>query len=291
MRRVMRGTERVLAFEELGAGEPLLVIHGFTGSSHAWRPELKEELSRQRRVICVDLIGHGESSRPSQPEAYRLDENVEDLCAVLDACEVERALWVGYSMGGRIALGAAVNRPDRVCGLALEGASPGLRERSERRIRVASDEKLALCLEEEGLEAFVESWLKLPLFETQARLPRAERERSHRLRLANAPSALAACLRGLGTGCQPNFWPALRGIRIPVRLLVGEKDMKFRRIAARMQAELPFADTRILPGAGHTTNLEDPRAFAAALLEFSDQIYAKKGDSENEDIMAAGPGV
>ena len=90
--------------EVLGEGEPLLLIHGFTGSAGAWGEELLSGLARAHRVVAVDLLGHGKSEYSSDPERYRVDELLQDLGQILDALDIEAARWLGYSMGGRLAL-------------------------------------------------------------------------------------------------------------------------------------------------------------------------------------------
>jgi 2-succinyl-6-hydroxy-2,4-cyclohexadiene-1-carboxylate synthase len=274
-----------LFVEDLGAGKPLLLVHGFTGSSEAWGRELKDSLASRLRLLCVDLLGHGGSDKPETPGRYALDAMVEDLCDVLEARNLQRTIWLGYSMGGRIALGAAIRRPERVSALVLEAASPGLAGASERAQRVADDERLAQTLETEGIETFVKRWMDLPLFRTQRRLgpERLAEERERRVR--NAPRALAACLRGLGPGVQPSLWQALPRVHVPTLLLVGEEDAKFRGIAARMAHALPRSLTRTLPQAGHATHLECPALYVEAVREFCERASDDKGETRHEDPM------
>lgn len=255
-----------------GRGPALLLVHGFTGSSAAWGAGVCEPLARAGRLIAVDLPGHGQSDPVRDPSRYEPRELVADLCEVLDAQGIPDAVWIGYSMGGRLALAAAVHQPERVRALVLEGASPGLREAAERRARRAADEELARRLERDGIEAFVEHWMAQPLFASQAELAADLSSRERRRRLANDAHALAACLRGFGTGAQPSFWDALPGLRIPVLLLTGERDRKFRGIADAMAAALPCATRAEVAGAGHATHLENPPAFANRVCEFLDAL-------------------
>ncbi len=277
-----------LHLEEDGAGVPVLLVHGFTGNSAAWGAELKGSLSRRVRSVSVDLLGHGASDKPEDPKRYALDEMVDDLCQVLDARQIARAVWVGYSMGGRIALAAAVRRPERVRALVLEGASPGLEQAQERAQRVADDERLARMLDDDGIESFVTHWMSLPLFQTQRQLgpERLAAERSRRLQ--NSARALAACLRGLGLGAQPSLWPELPEVRVPTLLIVGERDPKFRGIAARMESAMPLARTQLLPRAGHATHLERPTLYAEAVGRFCTQTSEDRGGARDEGRMDLG---
>ena len=251
-----------------GEGEPLLLLHGFTGSVEAWGEECFRGLAQAHRVVAVDLLGHGASDCSTEPERYRVEEILRDLGQVLDALAIERARWVGYSMGGRIALAAAVLRPARVSSLVLESASPGLLGEGERRARRRADEALAEGILRGGMEAFVDHWMGLPLFATQGKLPPRVREANRERRLRNDPEALAACLRGLGTGAQPSFWENLRQIQVPTLLLAGEEDVKFTELARQMAEIMPAAELRLIPKSGHSIHLENPFAWLAALRTF-----------------------
>ena len=171
-------------------------------------------------------------------------------------------------MGGRIALAGAVLRPGRVSGLILESASPGLPGENERRARRRADDALAEGILRGGMEAFVDHWMGLPLFATQGKLPPKIREANRERRLKNNPEALAACLRGLGTGAQPSFWDDLPGLRVPTLVLAGEEDQKFSTLARRMAEMMQGSELRLIPRAGHSIHLENPFAWLAAVRTF-----------------------
>jgi len=251
-----------------GEGESLLLIHGFTGSVSSWGEDLLSGLSQAYKVVAVDLLGHGESDASTDPTRYRVEELLKDLDEVFDDLSVDRARWLGYSMGGRLALAGAVLRPSRVSGLVLESASPGLAEEGERRGRRRADEALAEGILRGGMEAFVDQWMGLPLFATQGKLPPQVRSDTRERKLKNRPEALAACLRGMGTGAQPSFWEALPDINLPTLLLAGEEDQKFTQVARKMAEEIPRAELRLMPRAGHAIHLENPFAWLAAVLTF-----------------------
>ncbi|HEX9886354.1 MAG TPA: 2-succinyl-6-hydroxy-2,4-cyclohexadiene-1-carboxylate synthase [Longimicrobiales bacterium] len=262
----------VLRVVEAGGGDATettaLLLHGFTGSVEAWREAPLLALARRRRVLAVDLLGHGRSSVGATPARFALEEMVRDLVEVLDHAGVGRAVWVGYSMGGRVALGGAVLAPERVAALVLESASPGLEDEGERRGRRAGDEALAATIEAGGVEDFVARWTALPLFASQARLPAGIREGERLRRLEASPEGLARCLRGLGLGCQPSFWEALGSVDVPALILTGELDEKFTRIGERMAGLMPQATRVVVPGAGHAVHLEDPESWAREVVRF-----------------------
>jgi 2-succinyl-6-hydroxy-2,4-cyclohexadiene-1-carboxylate synthase len=250
-----------------GRGRELLLLHGFTGSVATWQPHLLA-FQAIRRTIAVDLLGHGRSDSPAEPERYRMERCLDDLLALLDSLGAGRVDVLGYSLGARIALHLAVAAPDRVGALVLESGSPGLANPAERAARMRADEALADRIEREGTAAFVEFWEALPLFASQARLPVAVRDRLRAQRLQNSAEGLANSLRGLGTGRPEPLWDQLPTLAIPTLLLVGEEDQKFRALAQEMAAALPRAQVIVVPGAGHAVHLEQPAAFDAAVVAF-----------------------
>jgi len=262
---------------EGGEGEPLLLLHGFTGSWRAWGDSLLVGLARRRWVLALDLPGHGSTSVPDDPAFHTLSAVVATCVRVLDRRGIRDADWLGYSMGGRMALGAAVMEPERVRRLILESASPGLEHPEERALRRESDARRAAGIETGGVEAFVEEWLSLPLFATQARLPPRVRARERTRRLGNRARGLAASLRGAGTGNQPSFWGDLPGLRIPVLLLSGGDDLRYGEVAGRMASRLPSATHRVVVGAGHAVHLERPREWLLEVGRFLEGRCTREG--------------
>lgn len=270
-----------------GQGPALVALHGFTGDVSTWHT-FARAAEAEFTVITIDLLGHGRSSNPRDPERYGLERTVADLGSVLDALDIKRASWLGYSMGGRIALGVGVLAPDRCRALVLEGASPGLLAAGERAQRVASDERLAQLIESAGITAFVDYWERLPLFATQVRFPARVRARLRAQRLRNSPAGLAASLRGIGTGAQPALHGRLAGLTMPVLFLAGEEDTKFGQIAQEMCAAVPRGRVALVARAGHAAHLEQPAAFNRLVLDFLRRLPAA-GRAQDAAKLPAGP--
>lgn len=256
--------------EAFGQGDPLLLLHGFTGNVRSWAG-LAATLGRRRdgetiagglgrRGIAVDLPGHGRTELSPDPARYRMESVTADLIALLDALEIARADVLGYSMGGRVALHLALAAPGRVGRVVLESASPGIADEVERAARRAADEALAHRLEKEGLEAFITYWNALPLFAGRQSLPTSVREDLRRQQLAGSAAGLAASLRGMGAGVPEPLWERLGEIEEAL-IVVGEQDEKYVEIGRRMAAVMTQATLAIIPGAGHTPHLERPDAF------------------------------
>lgn len=249
-----------LNVEQWGDGRPLLCLHGFTGSAATWAPFAGRWPGW--RIVAPELIGHGASDAPADPARYRMECAVADLTALLDALRIDRAVVLGYSLGGRVALHLALLTPERVEALILESASPGIDDPEERAARVRSDEALAALIEREGIEAFVDYWESIPLFATQRRLPPETLARQRAQRLAHRPHGLANSLRGMGAGVQSPLRPRLAEVRQPTLLIAGELDEKYRTLATEMARLIPEAKAVIIPGAGHATHLERADEFA-----------------------------
>lgn len=251
----------ILAADITGHGPRLVLVHGFTQTRRSWA-RLATALAAHSpgdtagsptsyEVMCVDAPGHGDSGHA--------DADLVSAAALL-AATGGPATYVGYSMGGRLALHVAVHHPAVVQRLVLIAASPGLQDENARRQRRLADERLAARLERVGVETFVDEWLSQPLF---AGLTPDTCGRHDRLR--NDATRLATSLRHAGTGAQEPLWDALSGVTCPVLLLVGADDGKFRDVAQRMAASLTDATVVAIPGAGHSVHLERPEAILDAL--------------------------
>lgn len=243
-----------------GSGEPLILLHGFTGRAEAWLPVF-DQLAADYHLHAIDLIGHGGSSAPDDSSRYGFDRAVADLTAVQTGLGIGRAIWLGYSLGGRLALGVAIQHRRRVTALILESATAGIPDEGDRANRRAADEALATRIEANGIAAFVAEWESLPMWASQQSLPpdtlAAQRER----RLANSAIGLANSLRGMGQGSQPSLWHRLPDVQAPTLLIAGARDAKFSDLAAEMHRRIPYSTLELVPGAGHAVHLENPRRF------------------------------
>jgi 2-succinyl-6-hydroxy-2,4-cyclohexadiene-1-carboxylate synthase len=231
----------------------VVLLHGFTQTRRSWRRTV-QALGGRYRALAPDLPGHGQA-------AHRV-ASFDACTAYVRALAPDRFALAGYSMGGRIALHAALALRERIERLVLIGASPGLADPAEHAARRAADEALAARIEAVGVEEFAREWAAQPLFAGQ---PERVAAAAHADRLRNTPAGLAAALRGLGTGAMDPLWERLPELALPVTLLVGERDEKFRAVAEQMAARLPDARVVVIDGAGHAAHLEAPQAVADQL--------------------------
>jgi 2-succinyl-6-hydroxy-2,4-cyclohexadiene-1-carboxylate synthase len=232
----------------------LVLLHGFTQTRQSWRRTVAE-LGGRYRALAPDLPGHGSASE-------RRPASFSACAAYVRALGGDELTLAGYSMGGRIALYTALALPQVVRRLVLVGASPGIADPAERLARRQADDALADRIEAIGIEAFAVEWGAQELFAGQDERVAAA---AHADRLRNHPAGLAAALRGLGTGVMEPLWGRLGELAIPVTLVVGERDEKFRAIADQMAAAIPDCRIEVVAGAGHAAQLERPGEVASAI--------------------------
>jgi 2-succinyl-6-hydroxy-2,4-cyclohexadiene-1-carboxylate synthase len=223
----------------------MVLVPGFTQTAAAWDP------------VRAHLPGEIETAPVDVPTGLGF---VETAAAIGDAAGV--AIYVGYSMGGRLCLRLALDRPDVVRGLVLLSASPGIADDAERAARREADEKLAREVERDGVDAFLERWLRQPLFAT---LP-PDAAGLHARRAGNTVATLTHALRILGAGAQEPLWDRLPDLEPPFLPVAGTLDEKYVDIAFEMATRVgPDVHPVLIGGAGHAVHLENPVQVASVL--------------------------
>lgn len=234
----------------------LALVHGFTQAAASWSSIQERLEAAGHTVVTPEAAGHGAKGAHRATLAADANRFAE---------EVGEAIWVGYSMGGRLCLHLALHRPDVVRGLVLVSTTAGIDAEEERAERRAADEELARSIESQGVDRFVSRWLAGPLWAT---LP-AEAA-GIEVRRRNTPEGLAASLRLAGTGAQVPLWDRLVELRCPVLVVTGVLDPKFTALGARLASSMPNAHVTVehLPGAGHAVPWEKPDEFTRTVLRW-----------------------
>jgi 2-succinyl-6-hydroxy-2,4-cyclohexadiene-1-carboxylate synthase len=246
-----------LAIERFGAGRRLALVHGFTQTGRSWRT-IVDAFQWQCEVVTVDLPGHG---RSAGIDATDLDDAGRMLAEA-----VGEATYVGYSMGARVVLHAAFQVPKCVRSMVLVGVSPGIEDVRERADRRRADEALADRLEgfvgvPLSMGDFLDEWLVQPLF---ADLPRELQGRE--AREENSTPGLTRALRHLGTGTQVYDAGRLRRLSMPILLVAGERDEKFRQLDETLAGVIgKNATIATIESSGHAAPFENPGAFISLL--------------------------
>jgi len=242
----------------------VVLLHGFGNTHRAWDGVIAALEPERYRPLALDLPGHGEAADAERPITFA------GCVEYVLARSSERFALCGYSLGGRVALHVALAAPERVSRLVLVSTSAGISDEAERAQRRESDRALADELEQIPYEQFIERWRTQPLFAGEpAEVGARAREDQRR----NRPDALAAVLRGLGSGEMQPLWPRLGELVMPVTVLAGERDAKYRALGQRMLELLSDARLVVVAG-GHGLPLENPAAVAGAI---DSDIHLKTG--------------
>jgi 2-succinyl-6-hydroxy-2,4-cyclohexadiene-1-carboxylate synthase len=227
----------------------VLFIPGFMQRGDAWRPvaELLPERYPSR------LLDHAE---------HTLEGRLREIA------EVDADVLVGYSLGGRLALRAALRQPDSYAGVVTVGATAGLEDGPMRVTRAEADEKLASWMEAMPIEDIVSLWERQPLFADQSD-SLVEEQRPGRL--SQDPRSLALLLRTAGQGVLDPVWHELRVLELPLLAIAGVRDEGYTAAAKRIAATAPRARAAIVEDAGHAAHLQRPDEVARLISEFLDE--------------------
>ena len=235
--------------------ESVVLLHGFSGTRYAWDGVIVRLSPERYRPLALDLPGHGGLADAERPISFA--GCVQHVLARAP----ERFTLCGYSLGGRVALHVALAAPERVRRLVLISTTAGIEDSAQRAQRRLCDHQLAEQLETIPFEDFIERWRTQPLF---AEDPPEVGERAREDQRRNRPDALAAVLRGIGSGEMKPLWDRLPELAMPVTVLVGDRDAKFRALGQRMTELLAQGELVVAPG-GHGLPLENPAAVAGAI--------------------------
>jgi pimeloyl-ACP methyl ester carboxylesterase len=251
-------------YEIRGRGSPVILIHGGLLNSKMWDDQV-DVFAEQYRVIRYDASSHGRSVTP--PDAYY---DHEDLAALMDALVVERAVIVGLSMGGRVAIDFALEHPDRVAAIVAVGSGLG-------GFRFDSDEVTAGRRElneawgnqewDRVVEAFQRSWTDGP-YRSPEEVDPDVREKL-RVMIRDTMNRAPAGEVTEGRTMEPPAIDRLEELTLPMLVVVGELDMPdINEIADLLVAANPNASKTVVGGVAHVVNMENPAEFNRIALEF-----------------------
>jgi 2-succinyl-6-hydroxy-2,4-cyclohexadiene-1-carboxylate synthase len=280
---LLEGKDVRLNYEVIGEGTPVTLLHGFTQSGRSWH-EVVSLMPDGWKWVIPDLRGHGQTRvRPGAP--YTMDACTADLEMLWEHLGISSTHLVGYSMGGRLALHVAAARPERVLSLLTIGAHAGLEEEA-REGRRRGDEALAQRIEQDGLEAFVNYWGSLPMFEGLERRGPSFVAQVRAARMENHVEGLAESLRGMGAGAMRPVWQDLSRFTGSATFAAGQLDHGYAASARRLAASVPDGRVVIVQRAGHTVHQERPEAFARLLLAHLEAASERSKPSPSSSTSA-----
>lgn len=248
-----------LAYDDVGSGPPVVLLHGFSLDRRMWQPQV-EALQAAHRVVSYDLRGFGPGGAldPTVPYAH-----VDDLFALLDHLQIDRCVLVGCSFGGHVVLQAALARPDRLTSIALfDALVDGVRWDDEARAAAVTVSRMA---RDEGIDAAREAWLAHPLFAPALRQP----DVAVRLRemVLDYPGQHWLGLDPHTPEARP--LDELGALLLPTLVVWGALDVPgFVSMSERLVAAVNGAEALRIPDVGHMVNLERPQAVNDALARF-----------------------
>jgi 3-oxoadipate enol-lactonase len=246
------------------SGLPVVFIHGFPFSQEMWRSR-DAELSGDYHLITFDVRGHGESEVGDGQ--YTIEFFVDDLIGLLDYLRIEKAVVVGLSMGGYIALRANERNPERFRGLVLCDTRSEA-DSNEGKIKRAANIQ---SVRTDGIQKYAEGFLKAVFApQTFEKNPEAVKF-IKKIIEKTSPIAIAGTLLALAS--RTDTTDSLSKINVPTLILVGEHDALTPVSAAKSMSEkIRQSELHIISNAAHLSNLENPEEFNKHLSGFLRQI-------------------
>lgn len=246
-----------MAYNDSGSGTPVVLLHAFPLSGAMWHNQAAA-LRATHRLIVPDLRGFGDTDAPPGP--YTMDQQADDIAALLDHLAIEQATIVGLSMGGYISFALLRRHPQRIRALVLADTRAGADDLAGQARREAN----ARIAETQGAAAIAD--LMIPNL-VAPNATQSVRDTLRTIITANSPDGIAGALRGMAV--RPDSTPDLATITVPTLIIVGADDT----LTPPAEAELmhtTIAGSRlvVIPDCGHIANLEQPAAFNAALGAF-----------------------
>lgn len=249
----------VVGYDEVGAGVPLVLLHGFPHDRTLWAAQLAAPPAGVR-VIALDLPGFGDSA----PHATStVDAWADWVVTVLDALRIPAAVIGGLSMGGYLAFALWRRHPTRVLGLVLADTKAGADNAEGAAKRVAMQAMAA----EKGAGSVADAMMPGMVGKTtRAERPRAVEFVDAMLRRASV-RAIHDALDVLRT--RPDSTPTLATITVPTLVICGDEDaLTPVKESELLRAAIPDAQLAVIPGAGHASAVEHPAAFNALLSSY-----------------------
>ena len=235
-------------YEVTGDGPVVLLGHGYGSTRHMWDDQHRA-LDRWR-VVSWDMRGHGQTDSPSDPKQYSAALIVADMRALLQHVGAERAIIGGLSLGGYVSLAFALAHPGMTQALVICDSGPGYRNAEARAQWNQRAQERAASLESKGLDALT-------------RRSKETQQAVHR-----SAQGLAHAARGMLAQEGSQVIDGLASIRVPTLVIVGDQDQPFVAPSEYMAKKIAGARLAVIPGAGHSSNLDQPEAFNRVLREF-----------------------
>jgi 2-succinyl-6-hydroxy-2,4-cyclohexadiene-1-carboxylate synthase len=275
MKLAINGIRYHIKKHQKGVNKPdFLLLHGFMGSGQNFKDALPL-LTKFANPVTIDLLGHGETEGADSPERFAVEQQVADLKSLIREIFETPPFLHGYSMGGRLALRYALAYPQTIRGLIIESANYGLEAQNLIKDRKQIDEERAQAIEAD-FSSFVEEWQTLSIFNSGQPEPKKAAKFYESIQEQQNPKQMANSLRGFGTASMESVKAELSTLNLPVLILAGEGDSKYKEIGCEMHELFRQSTLNIIPNAGHRVHRDQPDAFVMAVKNFMMTIIGRQ---------------
>ncbi len=275
-----------LYYEETGSGAPIIFVHEFAGDLRSWEPQMRH-FGQRWRAIAFNARGYPLSDVPESAAQYSQDRAADDIAAVLDHLEIDRAHVVGLSMGGFATLHFGFRHPQRALSLVVGGCGYGAEPVRAAQFK-AEAANIAETLKRDGMAAFAARYAYGPTrVQFENKDPRGFAEFARHLA---EHSALGSANTQLGVqGARPSLYEMqerMRALTVPTLVLTGDEDWPCLQPALLMKQVIPSAALSVMPNCGHTINIEDPQQFNALVGQFLAQVECGRWPTRDPRTLA-----
>jgi len=241
----------------------LLMFHGFMGSREVFKP-LIDDLAGFCNPLTIDLIGHGKTITPDNPELFHAERQIQQLKSVLDRLQCKPLYLFGYSMGGRLAFQLIARHSGLFAGAIIESSHCGIYSKTDRTNRIEADQQRAIKIENNFTD-FHQKWQQLPLF---AHTPFKARKRYTKIMKTQKPELMSASLKGFGAGVMPNVCQKIHLSHLPLQLIAGGRDKKYAEIMEQMSGNHKNSKLAVVKNAGHRVHTDRPEEWIRIVKDF-----------------------
>jgi pimeloyl-ACP methyl ester carboxylesterase len=276
-----------LYFEETGSGAAIIFVHEFAGDHRSWEAQMRH-FGQRYRAITFGARGYPPSDVPEDSALYSQDRATDDIAAVLDHLEIDKAHVVGLSMGGFATLHFGFRHAHRALSLTVAGCGYGAEKSEEEKFRKEVESAVA-ALRTDGLAKFAERYAYGPTrVQFENKDPRGFAQFKRELA---EHSAIGSANTQFGVqGKRPSLYglvEQMKAMTVPVLLMAGDEDWPCLQPALLMKRNIPTAALSVMPNCGHAINIEDPDQFNRIVGDFIAQAGARRWPKRDPRAMEA----
>ncbi len=276
-----------LYFEETGAGTPIIFVHEFAADHRSWETQLRH-FGQRYRAITFGARGYPPSDVPEDPARYSQNRATDDIAAVLDHLQIDKAHVVGLSMGGFATLHFGFRHAHRALSLTVAGCGYGAEKGQEEKFH-QEVETVVATIRAEGAAKFAEKYAYGPTrVQFENKDPRGFAQ--FKQALAEHSTIGTANTQAGVQGKRPSLYDLveqMQAMTTPVLVLTGDEDWPCLQPALLMKQAIPTAALSVMPNCGHTINIEDPDQFNRLVGDFIVQVDAGRWPTRDPRAMSA----